>query len=270
MLVIHPHLRYLNLLTEKTLKHLDSKNLNTIEFFCVGMIQRIHDSSNSLKLLFEHLDEFEGHEFSIGILIRPLILDSLIFMNLMNSISSFEDESIDFKEIEKILEPLCEKQLADGLATTVSYIESVTTFGFKTEEDKKNTFNKFASDNSAYFEPHLGDGSKPKLKHKKVESAKQLFESLAQTQDLKELSKIYDSYALLSKYDHIGILYYQTRSEPISEKIKKYRNILPHLILNMTSIHLLLSKMNPEDDILKSLYISCFKYYDVEINTKKT
>jgi hypothetical protein len=248
------HLTFLHNSASETVQYLSEKKINKIQFFCMGMLKRVEDTATAGKLLFAQFHgnpvDLPKYDFAIGILFRTLLLDTLISMNILNEIHKLEAEHKNAEEVEMVLNFNCDIYLADGLKKTLSYIEDAEKYFKKTPEETASSFTNMAKTFSPFFETYQYDGSKPILKHKQIITAKGLFENLAKTKDLNNVSKLYDSYAYLSKYDHFGILYYHTINESIDIKISIYLTVIQAFVAHNTLLHVILARHSESNHFL--------------------
>lgn len=130
--IIIQHLEFLQVSSGKTCQYLSNKELNTIQFFCSGLLRRIDDTTTSIKALFELLLPNQKHGFSIGLLLRALILDTLISMYIIKLIKDLESQGKTPKETEIEVERLCNVFLSDGLSHALTYIEDAQKLRLRT------------------------------------------------------------------------------------------------------------------------------------------
>lgn len=244
------NLEFLQSTSDKTCQYLSGKEINIIQFFCLGLLRRIDDTTSSTKILFTQLKENHKLEFTIGIMFRALVLDTLISMNLFKLIKDLEAQSKTDEEIETAVKEFCNEALSDGLRTTLAYIKDAETYGMKTAQETAETFKNMGHVFKPFFDNYPGDGTKPNLKYKKNHNGKQLFEALAKTTDLKEISKIYDGYAYLSKYDHFGIIYYHAINEKLETKLEIYKSMSETFVAHNALIHVLLARYSKNDNFI--------------------
>lgn len=244
------HLNFLQVVSDKTCQYLSGKEINTIQLFSLGLLRRVDDTTNATKVLFEFLPKNHKHEFSIGIMFRTLILDTLITMNLYKIIKDLEGQGKAEEVIEEAVKEFCNTFLSDGLNATLSYIQDAEKFGIRTKSETTKSFKNMGHVYKPFFDNYLGDGTRPALKFTKRYTAKQLFENLANTSDLKEVAKIYDTYAYLSKYEHFGIIYYHAINESLESKNNIYSNAAEAFVAHVVLIHIVLAKYSKYDDFI--------------------
>lgn len=238
----------------KTLNYFNNKEVSKIQLFTIGLLQRLKHTSTHLKLILKNIINIPELEFSAGISIRALLLDTLIALNLFKILIESEKAQCSKTELEEIVKKYCNEMLSDGLSTTISYAELSKSVGFIDEAKLKESYNNFAISYKDYLEPHLSDGSKPKLKFAKALKPKELFTQLAKTAELKEISKIYDSYLYYSKYDHFGILYFDILKSPIDERFMQLKKSIRILVGHQANLFAVLEKFSNGDKFVEEQY----------------
>lgn len=243
------HLEFLQASSEKTCNYLSDKEINTIPFFCLGLLKRIQDTTTSTKALFEILLQNQKHGFSIGILFRALILDTLLSMYLTMSIKIGEAQEKTSEEIERDVAEFCNKFLSDGLKETLNYIKDAKTFCMRTEIETAQSFIKMGEVYRPFFDNYQDDGTVPILKSefKDKTTAKEMFKQLAENNDFKEVSKIYDIYSYLSKYEHFGIVYFHAINENLDSKLNIFSKAVEAFVGHNAILHFVLAKYSQND-----------------------
>lgn len=248
------HLAFFVTHISKTLSHFKDKELTETQMVCIGLLERLRNISIQLNLTLGNIEKLPHLEFSAGILIRAIILDNLISLSLFKLLADCEKDVVPTNEINNIVKEYCNRILSDGLSGTLSYAELSKELNFHDEGQIEKAFNNFAITYQGYINPHLNDGSKPVLKFKRFPNAKDLFKELAKTQELRELSKIYDAYLFYSKYDHFGVLYFDIINVDHSTKIKKLDTSINLFVRHQAILHGILFQFSNEDSFLKSQY----------------
>jgi len=244
------HLEFLQASSDKTCQYLSGRQINIIQLFCLGLLRRIDDTTTATKVLFELLPKNNKHEFSIGIMFRALVLDTLISMNLYKLIKDLEADNKTAEETEEAVKEFCNTFLSDGINATLSYLQDAETFGMRTPAETAQAFKNMGVVYKPFFDNYPDDGTRPKLKFPKKPTAKLLFEALAKANGLNEISKIYDSYAYLSKYDHFGIIYYNAINEKLDTKLKIYSDASEAFVAHHALIHVILARHSSNDEVI--------------------
>lgn len=248
---IFEHLDFTISHVEKTNQYLNGKQLNSIQFFSATLLERLAKASKGLKALLSVINNNQDFEFSCGIILRSSLLDILIVQNLYKILIENEESTKTEAEKEEIVKEFCDKMLADGLEKTVKYIKAARDVNIINQQQLTDTYKNFVNNYQKFFEPYANDGTVPKIKAKYAfVSPDKLFKYLANTPKLKELSKIYDSYLFFSKYDHFGVLYYETSRQSYLEKLNRIRRGVELFIGTQAILHLALRMHSSNDTFL--------------------
>ncbi len=258
------HLEFIIKHTGKTSHYLDKKNLNSIQFFCIGLLERLASTSLALKTLLEKINANTSLEFACGIILRSALLDTLIVHSLYKILIENEASSKTEAEKEQIVKEFCDTMLADGLENTLKYIKAAKEVNLITEQQLSKTFENFVTKYQIFFEPYANDGSTPVVKYKFV-SPDKLFKRIAATPHLKELSKIYDSYLFFSKYDHFGILYFEVSRQKYIEQLERICKGIELFIGTQSILHLALRMHSGDDSFLNEQSNIAAQYLDEKI-----
>lgn len=245
------HLEFLQASSEKTCNYLSDKKINTIPFFCSGLLRRIDDTTTSIKALFELLLPNQKHGFSIGLLFRALILDTLISMYILKFIKDLESQEKTPKETKIEVERLCKVFLSDGLSHALTYIEDAKKLRIRTEEEKIQDFITMGNIFKPFFDNYPNDGTRPKLKFNERFNAIQLFEKLAKNNDFEKASEIYDIYTYLSKYEHFGIVYFHAINEKLDGKLDIFSKAVKAFVGHNAILHWILAQYAENDIFIK-------------------
>ena len=234
--------------------------MNSTQFFCIGLLERLTSSSLALKTLLLQINANPSLEFACGIILRSALLDTLIVLNLYNILKDNEASNKTEAEKEQILNDFCNTMLSDGLKNTLEYIKTAKDLNLITEQQLKDTFKNFTASHQIFFEPYANDGSMPVLKINKYYSPKELFKKLTNSRNLKELSKIYDSYLFFSKYDHFGILYYEVSKEKFIDQLERICKGIELFVGTQSILHLALRMYSGNDNFLNEQSNIAAKY----------
>lgn len=257
----HKHIDFFIEHIGKTLSYFNNKELTQIQFFAIGLLQRLKNSSVLLKLALRNIVKYPELEYSVGIIIRALLLDKLIALNLYKLIRTSEIENHSKELMEQVAKDYCVSRLADGLTTTIDYAQLSRDVKFIDDDKLKASYNNFAQKYKDYLEPHAGDGSKPKVRVPKVPTTKQLFKELAGDNELQEISKIYDYYQLYSKYDHFNVLYFDTLDVDLEKKFLLVKKCIKLLITHQVILHEFLKRFSQSDKFVEEQYKIAVTYF---------
>lgn len=255
------HLKFIISNSDEVTNYLYGKELSVTQTFCLGIIERLHHSSMTIKTLLEKVEQEPSHEYSIGIITRALLLDTLTGMNLFK----IHCDSETLKDTEEVTNEkasiFCEINLSDGLAKTISYLSDAKKNGFIDDVQLSEAYKNTVATKSYFFEPYQNDGTIPVLRHKKYFSPRQLFETLAFDGNMKKTASIYDAYLYFSKYDHFGIMYYEIIRMDKVEKQKIYLEAFEGFVAHLTFLIIVLFKTLDTDDFFKKKAIHANEYF---------
>lgn len=263
------HLNFVISHSGQTSRHLDKKNLSSIQFFCIGLLERLSSSALALKTLLENIHSNPSLEYGCGIILRSALLDSLIVLNLYKIVIENEASAKTDAEKEQIVKEFCDSMLSDGLDNTLKYIKAAKDVNIISQQKLKDTFKKFVFNHQSFFEPYADDGTMPVVKNKKYYSPTELFKKIANTPSLKELSKIYDSYLFFSKYDHFGILYYEVSRQKFDDQLERISKGIELFIGTQSILHLVLRMHSGNDTFLNNQSTGAAQYLQEKILNSK-
>jgi len=228
--------------------------VHSVQYFALGLLKRLLHASKSLSLSLKNFQNEPELDFSMGLILRAILLDTLIGLNFYKLLKDNLEKGITSEEMKASTLNFCDRILADGLDNTAAYLQTATSLGLYTETDLKKAFNTFAKSYSDYFEPHQGDGIKPKSKYPKAPGPSDLFKTIAVDLDMKTISRIYDLYLYYSKYDHFGILYFEVQKETLSEKIKRRNKCINLFVRHCTILFDILERVSQKDPFVAKEY----------------
>ncbi|MES2478640.1 MAG: hypothetical protein V4561_06120 [Bacteroidota bacterium] len=231
-----------------TLNFVKGTKNNNLEIFLLIMLDRLHNSSKSLELLLNQYSKHPTHEFAIGIILRSALLDTIISINLFNILE--ENKEHPEKELKNMLEEAAEKYLGDGFDKIINNLERDLNNGFFAAEELSDTYNNLVRQYPTFFKEYNYDGSKPTVKHKNIQQ-KKLYETIANSATLKNLSDIVNKYEFFSKYDHFTLIHYQMIRQSKEDREKRIVESFEHLIFHSILLHNLIKEVYPEDFFVK-------------------
>ncbi|UAY55762.1 hypothetical protein [Arachidicoccus terrestris] len=240
------HLNFIIDHANSTMDYLDGKANIGLPFFCICMIERLSKGSKSMALLLQNIEKEPDLEFSCGIILRSLLLDALSVYNLFHIMAeegNYKDEAARLKAAEAF----CDTMLSDGLEHTLKYVKMAKDVNTISREMLEQTYKNLVSRYNIFFASYANDGTKPVLRNANRYSPAELFTRIATTRRFKELSKIYDSYLLFSKYDHFGILYFEASRQPFGDKLHKIKEAIRMFITSFSMLHAILAKYLKEE-----------------------
>ena len=143
--------------------------------------------------LYPQLDYTEQLEFSLGILVRSVLMDMILVMEIKNTYRNFAGNSLE--ELKENVRQCCYKLINDG---TNHLLEEIYASDTLTKEEKKEKAEILTSVFSKAFDNSKG---KPKLKK---EFSFRLSEIAANAKDQMFSSPTVNLYSYYSKYDHLS------------------------------------------------------------------
>jgi len=219
--------------------------------FLIGLYERLVKGLRSVQYLQGDKENALAHEFSIGLIIRTLCLDSLIIYDLTNTVNGFGNKSLgDAANYETVLN-FARRGLAAGLNYATSTAEKAFKEGlFENDEHYKRYIDSFVHNHRGYFEEYKERGKVPKLKYSPLDNGWHLTKRLLKT-DFKFLSGLYFAYDVYSKYEHYGLLYYDVKHGKTIDKDKQFVGICEKFLYSNAMVGVLLS-FNLTDQFLNT------------------
>lgn len=204
------HLNFISHHIDKTLKYISQKNLTYVEILLYNLAERLRNTSSSLILLLQNYEVNNVHEFSIGILIRPLMADTLIGLYIYQQLEENEklgEGKLTEEAFRLRINIIAEAFLSDGFSKTIEYAELQESKELMSKEKLQIFYNQFVKDHEDFFEKYAFDGTKPKIKaYTGIKtSTTALYKSITQSETLRKFSRIYDTWVYYSKYEHQSI-----------------------------------------------------------------
>ncbi|MBA3284396.1 MAG: hypothetical protein H0U27_04970 [Nitrosopumilus sp.] len=237
-----------------TLKHYNKKDVNSVQFFALGLLKRLLHSSKSLKLILENIPSNPDLDFTAGLTIRAMILDMLIGLNFFKLLKDNLAKKLSDENMMELAITFCDTILADGLENTITYLELSQSYGIINIRQLKEKYNNVARNYAKFLEPHSQNGVKPKVKFTRAPGTKTLFKEIAADAEMNNISRIYDLYLFYSKYDHFGILYFDVENFPLSEKIKRIEKAVRLFINHCANLFDILERVSQKDTFVFSQY----------------
>lgn len=268
----------------KTLKHIEQfeKNIpnilfqfrnnnpeNSIQWFTLGMLQRLLYSSTAIKVLLPEYKKNSTIEFSIGIILRSILLDVLLAFKLYKLLKDGLSANL---EIHQLFKELCfhsDSILTEGIIKTLIYFEDLKSQHLTDEAQLKKMYNKFTRDYPNLLIQPGGKGTKPQPRYKteiktdktEKKSGKALFIDLSSDQEMKEIThRLYDLYIFYSKYDHfslIGIEFSNYGKKTKSDRIIASISLFVNHYANLCD---LLQRVTPNNLFIKEIQKSSQEY----------
>jgi len=225
------------------MKDIIQSETNPIITYLVMCIKRIYVSTLGINRLLREYKVQQELEYSIGLLIRPVLLDILsieYFVHLHRQEEKFE------KDFEEKIDTFCKGFLFDGTNKWVEQFELDFERGLISPKVLEQYFNSF----SEKF-PLLFHG--PKIKNHgfknpyKVESAKKLYKKLKSIDNTqaKVWSKIYYLYNYYSKFEHLSYWTMMILDAKSNKKDIQLEEVTVRMLKHMVNIYVYLKDCNP-------------------------
>lgn len=239
------------------------KSPNSIQWFTFGMLQRLLNLSIPLKTLLPEYLENRISDFAIGILIRPIVLDGLIGMNLLGVLKKGLAQKLEYKKLINEVDCFCKGALADGLIQTLQYFTQMKSNDLIEEDELFKMYNHFAEEYSDFLFQPAGINSMPKLRHPIKGKPFQHFDTLVKDLEMKAIAhRFYELFTIYSKYDHFGFLYFDVMRAEKELKNDRIKAAIDLFINHFANLCDLLERVTPENDTIKSVYLESKKYLE--------
>lgn len=255
------HLDYFEQFIPPTLSHFHEKIPNSVQWFTLGMLQRLLYSSKAIKKLLSDYYDSPELDFSIGILIRPVILDSLIGFNLLAILKDCLAEKLHMDLIIEKIDKFCNGILSDGLLQTLKYFKQLESYGLIEADDLKGMYNQFSSNYTNFLAQPNGRNTMPEAKYVVNSKANNQFKILAQDLDLKPIAhSLYELYSIYSKYDHFGFLFFEIYNYEQEIKIKRISAAISFFVNHCANLYDMLQRVTPNDQFVCGMFNSSREY----------
>ena len=225
----------------------NKKKVRGEEFFCLLMLKRLNSSCHSLRILMEGLNENGKSEYSCGIIVRSVLLDTMISINVM---IKFLDES---EARDENLTNYCSIWLADSLRHSIENVSEL--YQNKTKEVRIKIISNIVNRHPDFFDENTINSEQPKLKKKfgKPENAAELYRNIKDS-DLERLSSIYEGYLFYSKYDHFGQMSYEISGNDMMMRIDFLNRSIDSFLYHLFYLIIILKSFNLENIILDTSF----------------
>ena len=255
------HLNYFECNIPSALLQFQNITPNSAQWFTLGMLQRLLNASVAIKVLLPEYLKKSLYDFSIGIILRPIILDALIGLNLYALLKNGLAEKLENKKLIDKVDAFCNAILADGLIQTLKYFKQMESYGLAEADKLTEMYNHFSVKYSDFLIQACGINTMPRPKHKIESKANNQFKNLADDQDMKTIGhRLYGLYTIYSKYDHFGFL-----SLELSDNEKKIQSDRISATLSLFVNHYanlcdILQRVTPNDIVVKDIFLSSQEY----------
>jgi hypothetical protein len=234
---------------------------NSVQWFTLGMLQRLLNSSTSIKILLKKYTKDGIIDFGVGIIIRSVLLDILIGLNLYKELKNGLVNIEDNNELVNSLDKFCIEVLSDGFSNTLDHFELLRKYEIITEKKLEELYNQFCENYSDFIIQDGKANSKPKVRNKKKVNAKELFMKSILDGHIKDIAKnVYELYMIFSKYDHFGFLSIEINNLDIESKLPRVEQSISLFVNHYANLVDLLHRVTPKTNILDDLLISSQNY----------
>jgi len=186
--------------SDKTNSYFHKQKPDFITQFCLCMIERLNFSSVSLKALLKIALENSKVEYSCGIILRSVFLDSIILLNALE-ITGKTDQGM-LSELNKF----CFDMLGDSVKHTL--VNFKDEYSQESQDTIKNMYSNLVAENLDFFELYANDGTPPVPKDIRKYTNKELVGNIKKSKDFNQRVDLYRAYLYYSKYDHFGHMFY--------------------------------------------------------------
>lgn len=232
-------------------KSVKERNIRLV--FGVAMIERLQNGTEGLRVLFkEYVHSHHRFDFSIGIVLRSLLLDYMIMLNVLEIMD--RDNTPDVEKIKE-MDDFCLRMLSDSAIYALKYFQanSDTLYG----EKKKSILAQLVQNHPFCFEPYANDGSIPVLKVNKSYSQAELVKRLKNSEKYKHLSRKEDWYMYYSKYDHFGAMYLSLSAQHIAKQFDNMCSAIRELPYSLILMISYLCSVFPNNELLAKHQAKC-------------
>jgi hypothetical protein len=240
---------------------------NSIQWFTLGMLQRLLNATVAIKVLLREFKKNNINDFAIGIIMRPILLDTHIGLNLLAILKSGLSSNLKNEELIEKLDRFCNGTLSDGLKQTLNYFEQKESYGFIATKELNDIYNVFTAKYSDFLEQKDGINTKPKTKNGLDTKANSQFQNLAKDNDMKEIGhRLYDLYSIYSKYDHFGFLFFDVNNSEKEVKSERIFASISMFVNHYANLCDLLQRVTPNDTVITNIFQSSKNYLDNKHN----
>jgi len=239
-------------LIPKTLSYYNKKEIDSVQEFSLGLLDRLYKSNISLKLLLQNIDSTPELEFSAGIIVRAMILDILIGLSFYKLLKDNLSKGLSNEEFKNLVQEFCNKILADGLDNLAQSLKMAKDFGYINSHQLKAIYDNISINHKRFLKLNLENGAIPESKYGRGDSPTTLFKKLASDSAMKKIAGIYDLYLFYSKYDHFGILYFETRNITIEEKKSRLFKAIGFFRNHCANLYDILERVSQKDKFIGS------------------
>jgi len=225
------------------------KGGDEIARFAFCAIEKISKTAQGIKRLYTALDGNDDLEFSLGILLRSLMMDNLMIQNIKYQIFSAKDDKpqIDSAAIKEIVKAICYKFLADG---TDNFIKDLKLSDNLSPAQQEAAAKQFASMFPKAYDLTSG---KPILKKEFKFQIKSLYTD-SKHESLVSLDSTYNLYTFWSKYDHLSQWTSMAKQIPFEHRKGKIDLAIVIILMQLRDALVLAYDFDPNYSVLEPLF----------------
>jgi hypothetical protein len=172
---------------------------NSLKRFLYCATEKLNKSCAALIRLYPAIYEDQDIEFSMGVILRSLLMDSILTQYLRRATLTLEDSGDNQMEIVAVLQKESLKLIADG---TVSIFEDFLAASTLPDDEQKRLAHNMARQFPGLFITDAKTGF-PKLPDVERVSIKRMHKK-GQHENQHTHRHVYELYAFYSKYDHVS------------------------------------------------------------------
>jgi hypothetical protein len=197
---------------------------------CVDKIFLCTQSLNQLLPLVEANDDIE---FSVGIILRSMLMDSILIQRVGSIVPELRDQGeTDMTKLKERVYAVCNRYIADGTSHLIELLGSVEDVP---EETRKELCKNIASTFPEVFDI-TGEKPvrKPGVKNVKIKNE---YEAIYSRNKIHEI--IYTGYNVYSKYDHVSHWSSEFRKFPKDARLHRLEGCLTMILVSLRELMLL-------------------------------
>jgi hypothetical protein len=207
--------------------------------FLYCSFDKIYMCFESLEILYEQIDLKPNVEYSIGIILRSVMMNCIMIQNMKYISLGMKTDQSNYIEVKDLLDRTSLKFIADG---TENIIKDLEFFENLTDQERTLIANNLANQFPDVFS--IRNGVLPKLKNEYRVNLRQIFKSTRHP-NLVWGNSVYNHYAFYSKYDHLShwspefstILNFDTRKKQVDSSVAIiFTHVMDLLFLGMAYI----------------------------------
>ncbi|MEO7486977.1 MAG: hypothetical protein ABIU77_07735 [Ferruginibacter sp.] len=255
------HLNYFEDNIPGALFQFQNSTPNSAQWFTLGMLQRLLNISVAIKTLLPEYLKKSVYDFSLGIILRPVILDALIGLNLYSLLRKGLAEKLENQNLIEKVDSFCNAMLADGLVHTLRYFKQMEANQLTGVNKLIEMYNHFTVKYSEFLIQLDGINTMPRPKHKIDSRANIQFENLANDQSMKKIGhRLYDLYTIYSKYDHFGFISFELLDSEKGIKSDRISATISLFVNHFANLCNILQRVTPNDKVINDIFLSSKEY----------